>query len=160
MTTFAATIAQTDAEAAFLGCLLLASPAQVLELVQGVEVEDFTDPRHRVILGVTVQLSVEGTSPDPVTALGALRRCGAVASFTVDTDAGVYLAYLLEQATVAANAQAYRRIVIEHRARRRVTEAAERLTQAAGRSALVDVRALLETELDDVRRQLDRACAA
>ena len=150
------TVGCLEAEAATLGALMRLPLHEADELAAQLEPEDFTDPRHRVVLAAFVSLLAEDVEPDPVTVLGELRRTGAERSMTCDRSAGVFLADLLEASPAAVNAGHYARVVIEHRARRRLSEAAERLGQLAEASSLETVREVVLDEWAAVLGQLDR----
>jgi len=150
------TIGCPDAEAAVLGCLLRMPLHDADALAGHLEAEDFVDPRHRAVLGAVLAVVAEGVAPDPVAVLGELRRSGAERSMTADRSAGVFLADLLAAAPAVVNAGHYARVVVEHRARRRVLEAAERLGQLAGTASLVTVREVALDEWAALLKQLDR----
>lgn len=145
-----------EAEAAVLGCLLHLAPSEAGALVEQLEVEDFTDPRHRSVFEAAVSCLTAGAPADPVTVLGQLRRAGTERSMTCDRSAGVFLADLLESAPFTTAAGHYARVVVEHRARRRLVEAADRLGQCAGTVPLDTVREVALTEWAALIRQLDR----
>jgi len=150
------TIGAVEAEAAVLGAVLRLPAAAARPVVDMLEVADFTDPRHRAVLFAARALLDTGVPADHVTVLGELRRTAVEKCFTADRSAGVYLLDLDDAAPAPASAGHYGRIVVEHRARRRIAEAGQRLCQAAGTSALADLHALLWTELRDVERLLGR----
>ncbi len=151
------TIGAVEAEAAVLGAVLRLPAAAARAVVDMLEVEDFADPRHRAVLVAAQSLLGTDVPADAVTVLGELRRTGVEKCFTADRSAGVYLLDLDDAAPAPASAGHYGRIVVEHRARRRIAEAGQRLCQAAGTSALADLHALLWTELRDAERHLGRA---
>ncbi len=150
------TIGCPDAEAAVLGCLLRMPLHDAGALAGHLEPEDFVDPRHRVVFGAVVDLLADGVTPDPVTVLGELRRSGAERSMTCDRSAGVFLGDLLASAPAMFSAGHYARVVVEHRARRRLHEAAARLSQAAGAASLATVREVALDEWTAILGQLDR----
>jgi replicative DNA helicase len=150
------TIGCPDAEAAILGCLLRLRWAEAGALSDQLVPTDFVDPRHRAVFEAVIALVLDGTSPDPVTVLGELRRTGAERSMTCDKSAGVYLADLLAAAPAAVNGGHYARVVVEHRARRRLYEAGERLQQLAGTVPFPTVREVALDELAAVLAQVDR----
>jgi replicative DNA helicase len=139
-----------------LGCLLRMPWHDAAALADLLEPEDFTDPRHRAVFEAVVALVLDGTSPDPVTVLGELRRAGAERSMTSDRSAGVFLADLLAAAPAVVNAGHYARVVVEHRARRRLAEAGERLMQLAGTVPFPTVREVALDEMSAVLVQVDR----
>lgn len=145
-----------EAEAAVLGCLLRMPLHDADALAGQLEPEDFTDPRHRAVFEAVGALVLDGTAPDPVVVLGELRRTGAERSMTCDRSAGVYLADLLAAAPVTLSGGHYARVVVEHRARRRLAEAGERLAQLAGTVPFPTVRDVALDELTAVLTQVDR----
>ena len=151
-----ATVGCLEAETAVLGALMRLPLHEADELAARLEPEDFTDPRCRAVLAALVSLLAEDVEPDPVTVLGELRRAGAERSMTCDRSAGVFLDDLLAAAPAAVSAGHYARIVIEHRARRRMHEAGERLQQLAGAASLVTAREVALGELTAVLGQFDR----
>ena len=151
-----ATIGCLEAEAAVLGALMRLPLHEADELAAQLEPEDFTDPKHRVVLAALVSLLAEDVPPDPVVVLGALRRSGAEKSFTADRSAGVFLFDLLAASPAVVSAGHYARIVVEHRARRRLHEAAERLGQLAEAASLAMVREVALDEWTAVLGQFDR----
>jgi len=153
------TVGCPEAEAAVLGALLRMPHTDAVALADRLEPDDFVDPRHRAVFGAVTDLLAEGVAADPVLVLGELRRSGAERSMTCDRSAGVYLFDLLAAAPAVVNAGHYSRIVIEHRVRRRLHEAAERLSQVAGSSSLGLVREIVQSEWVAVLDQLDRVAS-
>jgi len=151
------TIGSVEAEAAVLGAVLRLPAAAARPTVDLLEIEDFTDPRHRAVLVAAQSLLASDVPADHVALVGELRRTGVEKCFTADRSAGVYLLDLDRAAPAPTCAGHYARVVLEHRARRRIAEAGQRLQQAAGTSALADLHALLWTELRDAERHLGRA---
>jgi len=151
------TIGSIEAEAAVLGAVLRLPAAAARPVVDMLEIEDLTDPRYRAVLVAAQSLLGTDVPADAVTVLGELRRTGVEKCFTADRSAGLFLLDLDRAAPAPTCAGHYARVVMEHRARRRVAEAGQRLQQAAGTSALVDLRALATAEWTEVFRQLDRA---
>jgi replicative DNA helicase len=150
------TIGCPEAEAAVLGCLLQMPAGEAAALSDQLEVEDFTDPRHRAVYEAVIALVLDGTTPDPVTVLGELRRTGAERSMTCDRSAGVFLGDLLAAAPAVVNAGHYGRVVVEHRARRRLAEAGQRLLQLAGTVPFRTVREVALDEWTALLAQVDR----
>lgn len=153
------TIGCAEAEAAVLGCLLALPVTEAQGVADQLDLHDFTDPRHRAVFEAALACLDDGTPADPVTVLGELRRTGAERSMTCDRSAGTFLADLLAAAPVFASAGHYARVVVEHRARRRLQEAAERLSQVAGAASLTTVREVAAGEWAALLRQLDRVTA-
>jgi replicative DNA helicase len=153
------TVGCPEAEAAVLGALLRMPHPDAVALADRLEPADFVDPRHRAVFGAVTDLLAEGVTADPVTVLGELRRSGAERSMTADRSAGAFLADLLAAAPAVPSAGHYARVVIEHRARRRLHEAAERLSQVAGAACLTTVREVALDEWTAIIGQLDRVTA-
>lgn len=143
-----------EAESAFLGCLLAGGmTGQLLALV---ELEDFTDPRHRAVLAAARALHQRSEPVDPLTVLAALRRTGLERSLTADRSAGVFLTDLLTSAPSLGSASYYARMLLEHRARRQVHDTGTRWQQAAPGESMESLRALVVREVAEVARQLQR----
>lgn len=154
--TASSAIGSIEAEAALLGCLLHLHADGATGLVARLQVEDFTDPRHRAVLVAVAATVNGGTRPDPITVLGEMRRSGLERSMTCDRSAGVFLLDLAAAAPVVASAEHYARIVIEHRVRRRAQEAAWRLAQRAEGASLDDLKAQVLSELEAIFDQVHR----
>lgn len=150
------TVACPEAEAAVLGCLLALPIDDARAVADLLDVHDFADPRRRAVFEAALGCLAAGTPADPVTVLGEMRRSGAERSMTADKSAGVYLSDLLGAAPVFTSARYYVRVVVEHRARRRLHEAAERLGQLAGAASFETVREVALDEWTAVLGQLDR----
>jgi replicative DNA helicase len=129
-----------EAERAVLGCLLSLPLRPARDVAWTLQLEDFTDPRHRAVFAAISDCMLADVAADPVTVLGEMRRAGTESCMTDDRSAGTFLADLLAAAPVVASAGHYARVVVEHRARRRLVEAGERLRQVAERSPLDTVR--------------------
>lgn len=146
-----------EAERALLGAVLDA-PAQAAEILAGIRPEDFADPRARDVFGAITRLLTEGTPPDAVTVLGALRRAGELPSLA-RASAGPYLHDVMRGSSGAAMAGHYRRVVVEHSWRRRVAEAGTRLTQAAPDASVDTLADLVGREIGDLLAATRRATA-
>jgi replicative DNA helicase len=149
----------TEAEAALLGALLLSGDPQRIAAGR-VDVDDFAEPRHRVMLGAIRGLHAAGRPVDPITVLGQLRTSGVASSFTGSRSAGVFIADVAAACPIPANADYYAAIVLEHSARRRIREAALRLEQASGTSGLDALSAMVLEELVAIAAALRRASVA
>ena len=150
-----------EAEAALVGSMLLLGRDAVAEVVAALHDDDLTDPRHRVVLQAVRGVLADDGRPDPVTVLGWLARKGRLAeAMTDDRGAGTFVADLLAAVPVPESAAYYRRIVVEHAARRRLSEAAVRLSDEAARMGLDELHALLLAEVAAVVAVLRRAGVA
>lgn len=151
------TIGCAEAEAAFLGAVLLAeNPRALLDLLGAA---DFADPRNAAVYEAASGCQAAGMRPDPVCVQGWLRRTGTETAMTADTSAAGYLAMLAGAAPVVASGRFYAQVVVEHAVRRRVAQAADRLGQAAGTYSMVALGAIVIEELDAVVVDTRRAAA-
>lgn len=144
-----------EAEAALLGALLWLPTTEAAPVLERVAEDDLVDPRNRVVIEAVRRVVDDGVRPDPTAVLGELRRAGELSCFTADRSAGTFLADLLAATPLPQNVGTYARTVLEHSARRRLTEAAERLAQAAGQSALTDLTTMVVEESLAVLERLD-----
>lgn len=151
------TVGCLEAEAAVLSCLLLLDADSTSRIVDRLEAEDFTDPRHCLVLGAIRRCLDDSVRPDPITVLGELRRSGAERSFTADRAAGTFLIDLAASAPVAASAGHYLRVLHEHRARRGMAEAGERLVQLSGATSMQHAEVVASEEWAELGRLFDRA---
>ncbi len=148
----AETIGCSEAERAFLGCLLRLPRSDVLRLADRMDVEDFVDPANRMLLGAAVAVAVAGQDPDPALVVLELRRRGLEHSLASHQGAGLYALEVFQAAGVPAAAGAYLQGVLEHAYRRRVQEVGTRLQQAAEAHPLEDLHELV-AEQDQLLQQ-------
>lgn len=151
-----APIGCVEAERGVLSGLLSLPAVEARAVTDHLLPEDFTDPRHRAILEVVTQLTSDGTSSDPITVIGHLRRTGRERCFTADRDPGVYLFDLLGALPCVGNLGHYAVIVMEHSARRRAVEASVRIGQVAELGDLDSARQVAVDELLAVIDAFDR----
>lgn len=142
------------AESALLGALMIGAPVEA-KLVAMLTADDFTDPRGGVAYAAVAALVADGIHPDPAAVDGRLRRDGALGCFS-NSSAAVWLLGLVELPIVAVSAGHYARTVVEHTWRRRVAEAGQRLTQAAGTESVDGLDHLIEREYAAVRAAAGR----
>lgn len=149
----------TEAERAWLGCLLELDHLTVAGHLAAVDVTDLAVPQHRLILTAIrdLVLAEPATNPDAVTVLGQLRRTGAASSFVSGTEPGSTLLALRAAAPVPAQAPFYARIIREHSWRRRVEEAGVRLQQIAGTCPLDELWSQVVRELEATLLDAQRA---
>jgi len=154
--TIPAPIGCVEAERGVLGGLLCL-PALEAQVAAGtLTPADFTDPRHGAIFEACVELTSVGTPADPITVSGHLRRTGLERCFTSDRAPAVYLFDLLDALPCLGNLAHYRRIVVEHSARRRARDAGIRIAQAAEQEDLGTARQVTLDELLAVGDAFDR----
>jgi len=149
----------TEAERGVLGGLLCLPAAGARAVTDTMVFADFTDPRHRGIFEAVTVLVAAGTPADPITVVGYLRRTGQERCFTSDRAPGVFLFDLLDALPSLGNLQYYRRIVVEHAARRRAREASVRVAQTAEQEDLHTARQVTADELQAVLDAFDRTAA-
>ncbi len=154
--TLAAPIGCVEAERGVLGGLLCLPALEAQVAVNLLTPADFTDPRHAAILEACVELTSVGTPADPITVSGHLRRTGMERCFTSDRAPAVYLFDLLDALPSLGNLAHYRRIVVEHSARRRARDASVRIAQAAEQEDLDTARQVATDELMSVLDAFDR----
>ncbi len=142
------------AEAAALGAILL-SPALAARALPLLRPEHFATPWHGQVLHTAQQVHQAGQPVDPITVHAALRRAGLVR--LGGAGAGVRLAELVEAPPTPASGMHYVGIVLEHAARRRLLEAADRLAQlaTAGTGDLDELMRHTVRELACVRAAVD-----
>lgn len=147
-----ATIGCDEAEAGVLGALLCLPAPEARAATDHLVTGDFCDPRHRAIFDAVVALTAAGEPPDPITVSGHLRRTGQERCFTADRAPAVFLLDLLDALPCVGNLEYYRRIVVEHSARRRAAEASVRIAQAAEQG---DVNTALQAAVDELQAVID-----
>lgn len=115
-----------EAEQAVLGsCLMDPDAAAVASAI--LMPESFSRPGHRVLFGVIRGLVEDGQAVDFVTVTEALRQAGRY-----DEVGGLtFLSDLVNVVPTALHVEHYARLVAEAAARRRIIQAAVRITQAA-----------------------------
>lgn len=145
-----------EAERGVLGGLLSLPVIEAQVAAGTLTPADFTDLRHAAIFEACVELTTAGVAADPITMTGHLRRTGMERCFTSDRDPGVFCFDLLDALPCFGNLGHYRRIVIEHSARRRAQEASIRIDQVAGLADLETARQVTLDELMAVREAFDR----
>ena len=142
-----APIGCVEAERGVLSGLLSLPAVEARAVTDHLLPEDFTDPRHRAIFEAVVALTADGTPADPITVSGHLRRNGLERCFTSDRAPAVYLFDLLDALPSVGSLEHYRKIVVEHSARRRARDAAVRIAQASEQEDLDTARQVAVAEL-------------
>jgi len=145
-----------EAERGVLAGLLCLPALEAQNVTARLVTEDFCDPRHRAILEAVADLAARGVRADPITVSGHLRRAGQERCFTSDRAPAVYLFDLLDALPSLGNLGHYRRIVVEHSARRRAAEASVRVAQVAEQGDLDTARQVTLDELLAVVDAFDR----
>ncbi|MDP9417226.1 MAG: hypothetical protein M3P48_05195 [Actinomycetota bacterium] len=150
----------TDPEHAVVGAVLHLSDDVAVQVLDLIHDSDLEDPRLRVVAGLARQLAESGIAPDPVTVLAHARATGAV----VKPDAIRGLTKLLGDVyggcPTPASWRWYAVAVLDEALRRRCTEAATRLGQAADGESLESLLLVLDRETRAVRDVAERRAAA
>ena len=134
------------AEAAALGCVLLAGPDVARDVLHRLTSDDWTVPVHAHVAAAATVLLDRAEPVDPVTVLGQLRRQGLENARTASRDAGVLLVELCQSAPCTSSARHYVQIVLEHSYRRRAQQAAVRLLHASDAGSLEDLAVVIARE--------------
>ncbi len=151
-----APIGCVEAERGVLGGLLCLPAAEARAVTDHLQPADFTDPRCAAIFEAVVALTAAGTPADPIAVVGHLRRTGQERCFTADRDPAVFLADMLTALPSLGNLAHYRRICVEHSARRRARDASVRVAQVAEQGDLATARQVTTDELLAVIDAYDR----
>lgn len=135
------------AERAVLGAMLV-SPDAVAAAVEIVEPRDFYRPAHQVLAHCVIVMHAAGDVVDPLTVAAELARNGEIKAGALDAP---YLHTLMTAAVSAVAAVVHHaRTVADHAIRRRIDDAAIRLSARARSGAdIADVIAGAERELAD-----------
>ena len=144
-----------EVERAVLGAFMLGD-RRASALAATLEEFDFTSQAARDTLTAVQSLVTRGEPVDPVTVLGEIRRTGKRPSTTCDVPWAVYLAELQAATPVAASTSWYIRVLLEHRLRRAVQDAAARFVQAAERSSTTRLAEVVAHELEEIDSQFAR----
>lgn len=138
-----------DAEQAVLGAMLL-SAAAAQQCMQALSGEDFYRPAHGVIFDTITRSARAGEPTDTVAIAAALTKADDISR----VGGAPYLHTLMASVPAAANGPYYARIVREHAVRRRLLEAAHRITQLAGAGS-GDAHGLTERALREIENVRD-----
>jgi replicative DNA helicase len=132
-------------ERAILGAALR-TPTAAHQILNGLHPDDFTTPLNAAVHAALTHLLNHHAPITPDTLLAHLRSTGAATQADRYTDAGVYIAALLEAGTaiVPSAAPYHRRILAQHTYRRAVLATGLRWAQAAHADPDVDLDQLLD----------------
>jgi replicative DNA helicase len=125
---------------AFVGALLHLPAERVIRLARVVGDGDLFDPKLDLVRRLAVELAERGVAPDPAAVSAHARSTGSVSAANV-AQLTALLVDLHTGCPIPGQADVYAAAVVEEAVRRRVREAAVRLTQAA---ADVGVHRLVE----------------
>jgi replicative DNA helicase len=135
-----------EPESAFVGLLLHLPAVRAVKACRELRPEDFADPRLRVIVSTAAALAGRGVDPEPAAVLAECRTTGTVQGSNRLGVVSKLLLDLYTGAPAAAQASYYRQAVLEGALRRRITEAGERIAQAADESAVDHLLDLADRE--------------
>lgn len=144
-----------DAGEAFVGCLLWSTPEHALYAAELIRADNLADPQLGSVLGLVTQLACDGITPAADAVLAAARGRAVVTGEHAIRTMAERLHQLAAQAPVAASAGWYAQRVLDDTVRRRATEAATRIAQAAARVAVDDLHDIVTAEAGAVR-EVDR----
>lgn len=138
-----------DAEQSVLGGMLLSKDA-ITEAQRVLTAPEFYRPAHATIYTAITDVHAKGDPADPITLRAELAKRGQL-----DRIGGApYLHHLVQAVPTAANVEYYAEIVHEHAVRRRIIEAAIRITQQ-GFEGSGDIDELLAS----TRKEIETATA-
>ncbi|HWN01222.1 MAG TPA: DnaB-like helicase N-terminal domain-containing protein [Streptosporangiaceae bacterium] len=134
-----------EAEQAVLGGMLLSRTA-IEEVTRVLTPPECYRPAHETIFRTILDLYAKGEPADPITVGGELGKRGQLQR----VGGGDYLHHLVQTVPSATNAEYYAEIVHEHAVRRRIIEAAVRVTQWGyeGSSDVDDLLASTRKEIE------------
>ena len=136
-----------DAEKSVLGAMLSSKDA-IADVVEEIKGVDFYRPGHELIFNTITDLYGRGDPADTVTTADELDRRGELER----AGGRLYLAELLTNVTVTANATYYAKIVAEKAVLRRLVEASIRIAQMGyqGQGEVADIVDAAQQTLYDV----------
>ncbi len=136
-----------DAEKSVLGAMLSSKDA-IADVVEEIKGVDFYRPGHELIFNTITDLYGRGDPADTVTTADELDRRGELER----AGGRLYLAELLTNVTVTANAAYYAKIVAEKAVLRRLVEASIRIAQMGyqGQGEVADIVDAAQQTLYDV----------
>ena len=152
--------AAPEAEAMFLGCvLLLDDAADAAAAVDGLVEADFTVAAHLLVFQAVTAMVAVSMIPSAFNVLCELRRMGRVSSWPTPSGSVVFLAELVEIAPIPLGYCVARQALLEAAARRRLHEACLRLGDAAGTGVFEVLTRLVSDEALAVVDALQRVPA-
>lgn len=132
-------------ERVFVGALMHLPAPTVIEVAAQVRQADLADPRLGTVYKAVVRVAAGGQTPDAALVDAHLRETGEVSA----TDRAAVVALLIDlyaEVPLPGAVASYARAVVEDAVRRRITEAATRLGQAAASSGLDTLAGVVATE--------------
>jgi replicative DNA helicase len=154
------TVPALDPEAVFIGAVLHLPAADAQQALSLLHADDLADPRLAVIADSARQLAALGIPPDPAAVLAHARAQGTVASADAVRSLSLLLADLWAGCPVPASWRFYAVAVLEEALRRRCTELATRIGQAAERESFASLLELVDVEARAVRELQERRAVA
>jgi replicative DNA helicase len=148
-----------DAEAAYVGALLHLPAEAALDALGFTAAEDFADRRLSIVAAVCRDLAARGVPPDPTAVLTHIRAEAIVTGADALRSLALLLADLYIAVPIPASVRHYAAGVLDAALRRRCSELAIRVGQAAERDSLDSLLVLIGTELAAVREVRQRRAA-
>lgn len=148
--------AVTDPEGAFVGAVLHLSAPAARDALDLLTDEDVAHPHLQTILAAARALARRGVAPDPVTIWALLRSQGTVSGVDACRELAATVADVYAACPAPASVSYYAAAVLDEALRRRCTELANRVRQAADGSPLDVLLNVLDAECRAVRTLLDR----
>lgn len=141
----------TDPERAFVGAVLQLPADAAQKALDLIRDEDIGDPRLRVVVAVARQLVEAGMAPDPVAVLAHARSTGTVTRADAVRNFSLLVSDTYAQCPTPASVRFYAAAVLEEALRRRSTEMAVRIGQAADGESIESLVGLVDGEVQAVR---------
>lgn len=145
-----------EAENTVIGALLLAAPGLQSAALEELTDDDFTDLRCRFALTIARRMLAEGVPVDQVTLHAFVERHALLADGRLRGSLALWLADRTTAVPVPGSLPWYALTVIEQASRRRIVEAAQRVSEVAGVGSVTDVSAVVGTEMTAIAAALGR----
>lgn len=142
---------------AAIGALMQLPVPKCAAVLDRLRDDDPDDPRLRMILASIRALVADGRTADPVIVFHELHTSGRVHGGDLGA-LGVLLSELVsvETCPMPSLAEQYATVAIESAVRRRISEAAERITYASNNSGVEALVGVLQAEFQAVADEVDR----
>jgi replicative DNA helicase len=156
----AAPMSVLDAEAAYVGALLHLPAEAALDALGFTAAEDFADRRLSIVAAVCRDLAARGVPPDPTAVLTHIRAEAIVAGADALRSLALLLADLYIAVPIPASVRHYAAGVLDAALRRRCSELAIRVGQAAEHDSLDSLIDLVHAEASAVQALRNRRAAS
>jgi replicative DNA helicase len=142
-----------EAEAALLGAAMLLDLENSRRALAHLTPNDFADEANRLAFEAISTLLSRGEAADPVSVLSELQHMGRATNWpSPSSSVGNDLHDMVAAVVIPLGYAPARRAVMETSVRRRIHQAAVRLSQACDSTAFDDLGRLFNVEVDAVRR--------